>query len=120
MTSSSLPPGFSDLDRWAPEWIFNSELARNQFRTRQPYARLEEFYHAVFPRLDAITEHLNQFSLDALPRDAGNLLELALMLMEVAPAIEYYQRADVPDSVPYEKYQIFSVKPCYRVLDATT
>jgi hypothetical protein len=101
-----------------PEWSIATEQGRNLFRTQQPFARLQAFYDAVMPQLEAITAYLNRIPLDAMPRDAANLLELALMVMEVAPAVEYYQRADVPDAVAYEKYQIFPVTPRYRVIDA--
>ncbi len=112
-----LPPGFSELSRFVPTWTHATEHARNAFRTQQPLARLQEFYDALMPQLEGITLYLNELPLDALPRAAANLLELALMTMEVAPAIEYYQRPDVPDAVAYEKYQIFPVTPRYRVID---
>lgn len=114
----TLPSEFSELSCFVPEWVFATEQARNRFRTQQPYSRLQEFYHAVLPQLEAISHYLNKFPLDALPREAGNPLELALMTMEVAPAIEYYQQPDVPDSVDYQKYRIFPVTPRYRVLDS--
>jgi len=115
---NALPAEFSALSRFVPEWTIATERERNAFRTRQPYARLREFYAAVMPCLEAMTEYLNPLPLNALPRDAANLLELALMLLEVAPAVEYYQRADVPNSVAYEKYEIFPVAPRYQVLDS--
>lgn len=115
---NTLPAEFTDLARFVPEWALATERERNEFRTRQPYARLQEFYDALMPRLEAITAYLNPLPLQALPRDAANLLELALMLMEVSPAVEYYQRPDVPESVDYAKYQIFPVAPRYRVLDS--
>lgn len=116
---NALPAEFADLHRFVPEWTLSTERARNEFRTRQPYARLQEFYDALMPRLEAITEYLNRLPLHALPRDAANLLELALMLMEVSPAVEYYQHADVPESVDYAKYQIFPVTPRYQVIDSS-
>jgi len=116
---SVLPAEFADLGRFVPEWTLPTERARNAFRTRQPYTRLQDYYDALMPRLDAITEYLNPLPLHALPRDAANLLELALMLMEVSPAVEYYQRADVPEAVDYAKYQIFPVTPRYQVIDSS-
>lgn len=114
---SALPPEFCQLSQFVPTWTIATELGRNEFRTRQPYVKIKEFYDTVMPCLEQITEYLNKLSLNALPRDAANLLELALMAMEVAPAVEYYQGSDVPDSVAYEKYKIFPVAPRYQVVD---
>jgi hypothetical protein len=55
--------------------------------------------------------------LHAMPRECANLLELALMTMEVAPAVEYYNNPDVPESVEYEKFDILPVRQKYTVLE---
>ncbi len=120
MTQVVLPAGFEDLLEFVPDWVHGSERARNAFRVRQPYPALQHFYAVMLPRLDAITAYLDELPLSALPRDAANLLELALMTMEVAPAIEYYQQPDVPNAVAYEKYEILAVPPNYTVVDESS
>ena len=116
----ALPEEFADLERFAPAWIFATERERNAFRVAQPQEVLQDFYDAFVPRLGAIAAHLDQFDLQRLTRAQGNLLELALMAMEVAPAIEYYHQPDVPDSVEFEKFEILPVTPRYRVIDGPT
>jgi hypothetical protein len=39
------------------------------------------------------------------------------MAMEVAPAIEYYQAPDVPNSVAFEKFEILPAPQRYGVVD---
>ncbi len=111
-----LPEGFEDLERFVPAWVHGSEKARNAYRVEQSQADLQAFYDAMMPRLPAIAAHLDTFPLEAMPAAQGALLELALMTMEVAPAIEYYDQPDVPDSVEYGKFDILSTPPRYRVV----
>ena len=115
--SEILPEGFEDLERFVPAWIFATERERNAFRVSQPLEVLQDFYDALIPRLESIAFRLDKATLDALSRSEGNLLELALMAMEVAPAIEYYRAPDVPDSVEFEKFEILPVPVRYRIAD---
>lgn len=117
---AGLPDGFDALERFVPEWIFGTERERNAFRVAQPLESLREFYDALLPRLDAIVSTLDTAQLDRLSRPEANLLELALMAMEVAPAIEYYGDPDVPNSVAPEAFEILPVEPKYRVIDGPT
>ncbi len=111
----SLPEGFSDLDRVVPAWAHDTEQARNAFRVRQSQSDLRDFYDTVLPRLEKIASYLDGFPLDRMPSREATLLRLALMAMEVAPAIEYYGRPDVPHSVEYEKFEILPTPARYRV-----
>ena len=118
--SEILPAGFSDLERFVPDWVHGTERERNAFRVAQTQGALQDFYDATLPRLEAIATFLDTTSLDRLTRSQGNLLELALMTMEVAPAIEYYDQPDVPDSVEFEKFEILPVAVRYRIVEGPT
>ncbi len=116
MTSKrTLPKGFEDLAGFVPEWTYASEGERNAFRVARSLADLQSFYDATMPRLEEISSYLNNYPLTAMPRDCANLLELALMTMEVAPAVEYYHNPDVPNAVAYEKYRIYPLASKYTV-----
>lgn len=117
MSAKTLPKGFEELAQFVPQWVHGTEKARNAFRVNQSQERLQAFYDSVLPRLEDIANSLSSHSLDALSREAGNLLELALMCMEVAPAIEYYGNPDVPNSVEYQRFEIFPITPTYRVIE---
>ena len=107
-TGALLPVEFGDLERFAGKWVLETEKARNDFRVRQSMQDLEDYYQTVFPRMDALCDYIDQFSLDAMPPDAARLLRLGQMLMEVVPAVEVYRQPDVPDSLEFERFNIIS------------
>ena len=120
MTEVRLPLGFEDLAQYVPDWVHATEIDRNKFRVARTMSELQAFYDSTIPRLEAISKHLNEFPLNAMPRDCANLLELALMTMEVAPAVEYYNSPDVPEAVEYGKFTIYPVPQKYRVDELST
>ena len=103
-----LPDAFAALERFASEWAISCEKERNAFRVSRPQAELEDFYHTIFPMMDQLCDYIDQFSLDDMPSDAGCLLQLGLMLMEVVPAVEVYQQPDVPNAFEFERFHIIS------------
>jgi hypothetical protein len=103
-----LPSEFSDLERFAATWVFDTEKQRNVFRVQQTLDDLDDFYHTVFPRMDALCEYIDQFELDAMPPPAARLLRLGQMLMEVVPAVEIYRQPDVPNAFEFERFHIIS------------
>ena len=114
-SNNALPDGFEALSKYVPAWVHPTEKARNQFRVSQSLEELTEFYNAMLSRMDDIAKFLKPMSLENLPRDCANLLELALMAMEVAPAVEYYDSPDVPKAVDYDRFEIYHVPPKYSV-----
>lgn len=110
-----LPAGFEDLERFVPEWIHETEAGRNAFRVSRSLVDLKEFYEILIPRLDAISARLEETTLDKLSQREATLLELAFMVMEVAPAVEYYNQPDVPHSVNVEMLKILPVGRRYTI-----
>ena len=111
----SLPEEFEDLEALVPYWTKDTEAARNAFRVSCSIKELREFYDIVMPRLDALAERLEQTTLDNMSKEEASLLELALMAMEVAPAVEYYNQPDVPNSVDVEVLKILPVDRAYKI-----
>ena len=103
-----LPPEFSELERFCPTWIIAGERDRYRFRVGRPLAELEDFYHAVFPRLDELSEYIDRFSVAAMSPQAVHLLRLGQMLMEVSPAVLVYRQPDVPNSISFERFHVIS------------
>lgn len=110
-----LPEGFGELEPYAAEWAIATERERNQFRVKRGIDELQEFYDRVFARIDDITAHVDQFSLDDMPADSARLLWLSLMLMEVCPAVEAYRLPDVPNAFDFDRFHIFTPPPPVRV-----
>ena len=112
---NQLPANFNELEQFVPQWVFHSERDRNQFRVQQELSVLQHYYKLVLPRLPEITAALDSFALTSLPREYANLLALALMVMEVAPAVEYYDNSDVPNAVEYSRFEIYDIPVKYNI-----
>jgi hypothetical protein len=102
----ALPHEFGDLEQWVADWAIGEEAARNRKRLASSMDQLQAYYNALLPRMDAIIPHLNQYSLDALAPGEQTLLNLALMFMEAAPAVEIYKHPDVPWGFVAERFHI--------------
>lgn len=104
--SKSLPAGFDDLERFVPAWTWATEAERNHQRVTSSMEAISEFYQAIYARIGEITKHLDQFPVDQLPPAETKLLQLALMFMEVAPAVELFRQPTVPDAFPMSRFEI--------------
>jgi hypothetical protein len=93
----TLPNEFADLEPFA-EWCLEFERERYAKRLSSSMDELQAFYDAAFPRLDAAMEHLDRYSLDALPDDATHLLWLCYSLVNVSFPVEVWRQPRVPDS----------------------
>ncbi len=96
-TSGNLPDQFKDLEPFVGAWALARAAERHRKRLSSEMAEIEAFYQAMLPRMDAIIDYLNQFSIDALPEEAKRLFYLTLSLAEVAPAVELFRQPGVVD-----------------------
>jgi hypothetical protein len=103
--SQSLPEGFRELERFVSAWSLPTQNLRQAARRASSIGERNDFYEATVPRLGAIVEYLNRFSLDSMPEDAQRLLHLALSIAEVAPHVELYNgSATVPFSFEERRF----------------
>jgi hypothetical protein len=58
---------------------------------------LRALYDAVFGRVEAIYAYLDQLELDALPREAQNLLYLMFSFVMVSFPVEVWDDPRIPD-----------------------
>ena len=101
-----LPKAFKPLEKLVPDWALETEVARNRKRLASGYDEVQAFYQAMLPHMEEIIAYLKPRPLDALPPPCQNLLNLALMFMEVAPAVEIFKHPDVPWGFAAERFQI--------------
>src|SRR5438874_13838470 len=94
---TTFPADFTDLEPFA-EWALEHEAERYAKRLASSMEELHAFYDAAFPRLDDALTYLEQFELDALPRDATRLLWLCYSLVNASFPVEVWQQPRVPDS----------------------
>ena len=96
MSEDRLPPGYEDLERFVNAWALPTEQERVRKRYSSSMDEIREFYEAMLARVEEALEHLNHFSLDALPEKEKRLLDLAFSLTEVSIAVEIFDEAQVP------------------------
>ena len=103
-SSESLPVAFKDLEVFVPKWALAKESDRINARWTSTMDELRAFYSAMVPRLDAIIDYLNGFSIDALPASEKRLFHLTLSLAEIADAVETFGAPEVPYSFDPARY----------------
>ena len=98
MADALLPPGFSDLERFARDWCLDSEPERYAKRLASTMDEIQEFYDAIFPRAEAAIQFLEKFPLDELPDDALRLLKLLYSLILMSFPVEIWKQPYIPDT----------------------
>jgi hypothetical protein len=93
-----LPDRFADLEPFAAVWSLATEHERWDRRHASTLVELCAFYDACFPRVEEALEYCNQYPLDDLPVEAGNLLHLVYSLVMVAMAVEIFGQAKTIDA----------------------
>ena len=98
MADALLPPEFSDLEPWAPEWCLDSEPERYAKRLGSTMEEIQAFYDAVTPRAEEAIVYLEKFPLDELPEDAFRLLKLLYSLILMSFPVEIWKQPYIPDT----------------------
>ena len=96
MSANLLPQQFKDLEAFAAKWALATEPERVKKRCSSSIEEIKSFYDAMFPRLEAVIEHLNQFSLNELPETEKRLLYLAFSFAEISLSVEVFGEPGVP------------------------
>ena len=96
MSSRLLPEPFADLEGFANDWALATESERVAKRYASSMAELQSFYDAMLPRVEAMLEHLNRFSLEGLPEPEQRLLYLTFSLAEASLPVEIFGEPQVP------------------------
>ena len=104
MTESLFPSAFAKLDSYA-SWVLADETARRGKCIKSSMEEITAFYDCMLASMDSILEHLNEFSLDALPEKERNLLSLVLGFVEAAISVEMFEQPEVAFGVPVERFQ---------------
>ncbi|MEL0082912.1 MAG: hypothetical protein VW985_07735 [Gammaproteobacteria bacterium] len=105
--SNQLPEPFTQLTPYR-QWGLPTEEARMRRRITASMADLTDYYQAMLPHIDAIAEHLNQWSLAELPNEQKPLLYMAMMFMEAAVSVEIFYEADVPEALGAEHIDLYA------------
>jgi hypothetical protein len=97
VTTSLLPPEFSDLEQFS-DWCLDSEAQRYAKRLASSMQEMSAFYDAITPRAEDAISFCDKFSLDELPEDVLNLMHLLYSMIMVSFPVECWKQPRVPDS----------------------
>ena len=95
---TSLPDGFSELERFVADWAKPTRQERYDIRLSKTIDELAEFYDAVALRAEESIAYLNGLDLDDLPEDATRLLHLLYSMILVSYAVNVFKQPRIPDS----------------------
>ena len=104
MSEAIFPAGFEDLEPWA-SWAQPEMAERSLCRINATMDDIDEFYNAVLPRLDAMLEHLSVTKLDGIDPQSAALMNLALAIAEVAPAVEQFFEPTISYGFDVTRYE---------------
>jgi hypothetical protein len=113
MSDAVLPEAFTDL-RHLGEWIVPTEEGRHKKKIAVDIETARRVYGTVFPRMEAIIQHLNGVAWDAMGPADRNLYLLAAMCMELSHPVELgWQTTDIADAFPTSRVQFLSESAGY-------
>jgi hypothetical protein len=92
-----LPTEFAELEPYAETWCLPTEPQRWERRLATSMEDMRSFYDACFPRAEEAIQYCDRFDLQALPAEAGHLLELLQSLALVSYAIEVWGQHEPAD-----------------------
>ena len=109
MSDARLPEAFADL-RHLGEWIVPTEEGRHRRKIAADIETARSFYRTVFPRMEAIIQHLNGVAWESMGPADRNLFLLASMCMEVSHPVElgWLPRHDTPFALPMSPFFLTS------------
>ena len=105
MSQPPLPAAFQDLAPYSG-WALKSVQERVEKRVATPFEELQSYYDLMLPRMKAVVEHLNSFSLKEMPEAEKNLFRMAASFIEASVAVELLGAPDEPGVFPLERIAI--------------
>ena len=102
----SLPPRFSDLNRFVSEWALATEKERFFKLLARDIETLRPFFDAMLARAPEITAYLSRFPLGEMPADAQVLYDLMLTFVETAHPVELnWTQTNIENTVEADRLQ---------------
>lgn len=95
--TTKLPLEFADLEPFSG-WCLPTEPQRYRKRLASSMADMQAFYDAITARAEDALAYCDKFSLDDLPEDVLNLLQLLYSMIMVSFPVECWKQPRIPDS----------------------
>ena len=104
MSEARLPERFRDLETFAVVWALPTEAERHAQRLASTIEELRNLYDLLLPRIEDILAYLSEFQVESLTPEGRHLLNFALALAEIAPAVELFGQPTVPDGYDSRRF----------------
>src|SRR3546814_19794546 len=96
-----LPPGFEELLEFVPHWIGETAQERWDSRARATMAEITRLYDVLLSRSEAILDHVETFSLDAMPAPKSRLSRLQLPRAAAAMPVDLHKPPTPTNTHPH-------------------
>ena len=80
------------------------EAERHALRLASTIEKLRNLYDLLLPRIEDILAYLSEFQVESLTPEGKHLLNFALALAEIAPAVELFGQPEVPDGYDSRRF----------------
>ena len=105
-----LPERFAALQPFVERWALATERDRYHRLHSVGLDELRSFYEAVLPRLDEILDHLDRWSVQALPAAERTLFDLAMTFSETAHPLDLkWKDVDYDDAYSWKGFEFRTV-----------
>lgn len=101
-----LPIQFSELEKFVDQWAKPTFKERYAARMASSMAEIEEFYHAMHPRMDEIVDCFKTYQPRQIPEGLKPLLMLALAFMDTAAPVELFHTPNVPYGLDFWRLEM--------------
>ena len=99
-----LPTGFDDLNHFVNDWAIPDETSRMRKRWSSNMDEIRPFYDTMIARVNDALDYLDAREFEELEPADLRLLYLTYSLVEVANAVEVYNRPASPHALGPERY----------------
>lgn len=112
MKAPIFPPGFENLDKFAPDWVLQGPLEKQQKRAERSLPVVKAFNDELFPEMERIIDYLISVPMDGMSKADKNLYRLAATWMEMSHPIDLrWNDTDERDVFPFERIHLIEPSP---------
>jgi hypothetical protein len=110
MPDRTLPEPFADLEPLAGSWALASEHDRYHKLHASSLGEVRAFYDAMLPRMPAILDYVDRYTVAQMPDDARTLFHLALTFAETAHPVDLgWKDVDFDSAYRWDKMEFRTV-----------
>jgi len=112
MSDQIFPAGFENLKKFAPDWVLQGPLEKQQKRSERPLSVVKAFNDELYPEMERIIDYLKTVPMDGMSEADKNLYRLAATWMEMSHPVDLkWNDTDERDVFPFERIHLVEPSP---------